>query len=351
MAKTSEFGSYTWKRDGTTWDRRVLTMGVGASGKDAPTPRIQSDGWKMHLIQLQTPIFVDPKLKTIIELDEMRIYPPFEIDQASNSATCFTGAKIPNGKKPAVKFGSPWTKSPSFSFGEGSLVCYGMRVDLTRNHDPAWDGLSQILTLLRERSLQWWINSSQNPFDLGSRLVAILNEQGSFPSSTKIDDKEHSPWIAQIKSQMPFGWENVVDEGCWGGFGLALKEGKSPETATTAYLDGITAYMSKMDIDCVYRLCVALEIMEKKVRIAEGRPTKHYALKLLRNAALWEQKDRGILTRIFADRGNIAHGSTAHFMSRNTSNIVDYLELATKYYKKYLNFATDFGWNKLSELQ
>jgi len=140
-----------------------------------------------------------------------------------------------------------------------------------------------------------------------------------------------------------------VDEACWGGFELSLKENKPLETATTAFLDALSAFVSNKDAECVYRLCLALEIMESKLRRAKGTPTKAYALRLLNGAQPWKIQDKPLLKKMFVDRGHITHGEKPHHCTENEKLLFEYLDLCKRYYEQFLQIGTDIGWGKLSE--
>lgn len=326
-----------------------MSLGVSAEGEKYDAIGSIDTEWKMHLFRLQAPILINKSIKSVIELDRMRIYPPFEVDRASVSANFFIGSEIPLRDGKTMKFDSPWTHHPTIGFEESASICHGLRVDLRSEIGADWDGLQYLLDLLRERSLQWWINSNLDPFDLGAKYVVGINEDGSMRSVGQVKDNEKSAWDAAASSRRPFGWETVVDEACWGGFGKSFASRKKLESASTAFLDGLSAYMSSMDIECIYRLCLALEIMESKIRQANGKGTNSYALRLLEGAMLWDINDKEVLKKMFVDRGHIAHGSKPHNYIAKNSIILEYLDLSKRYYERFLKMATDIGWDKLSE--
>lgn len=325
-----------------------MSLQVSAKGEKCDSIESVETDWKMHLFRLQAPILISKSLKRVIELDTIRIYPPFEVNRASVSANFFVGTDLPLRDGNTIKFDSPWTQHPTIGFEEGTSICHGLRVDLKSDIGADWDGLQYLLDLLRERSLQWWINSNSDPFDLGAKYVVGLNEDGSMRSVGQVKDNETSGWNAAASGRRPLGWEAVVDEACWGGFGQGFASRKKLESASTAFLDGLSAYMSNMDNECIYRLCLALEIMESKIREANGKKTNSYAFKLLEGAMLWDVKDKEVIKKMFVDRGHITHGSKPYNYSKQTSILLDYLDLSKRYYERFLKMATDIGWEKLS---
>lgn len=339
---------YTYKGDRKPWDRRVLSLQTSAKAKENHAAETPVAEWNMHLFRLQTPILTTRNLKLVIELDDQRIYPPFEIDRGFLAAQNFTGSRIPSVKDP-IEFSSLCTSFPTISFEDHIAICYGLRVDLKRGVGADWDGLGRLLSLLRERSLQWWIGSEIDPFDLGSKYIVSLNQDGSF-SEDSIEGGRASPWSVVASTKAPFGWETVVNEACWAGFAHNIAKQGPLETATTAFLDALSAYMSQRDSECIYRLCLSLEIMESKVRAANGKPTKAYALRLLDGAHLWQSKDKSLLKKLFTDRGHISHGSKAYYNDKDDTLIIEYLDLCKRYYERFLKKASDYGWDKISKL-
>lgn len=334
--------------DRKPWDRRILSVQDSGYGKDYEHREMQEAEWNMHLFRLSTPVLVAKELSSVITCDDAIIYPPFEIDRGRAATQSLVGSRIPL-REGSVELNPPATSHPTIGFNDNVKVCYGLRVDLRSGIGPDWDGLEMLLGLLRERSLQWWINSGVDPFDLGSRYVVRLNGDGSFTDGP-VKAKEKSPWNVASSSKHPFGWEAVVGEVCWQEFGIYYLRKKKLETATTAFLDGLSSYMSKMDSTCIYQLCVSLEIMESKIRSASGKPTNAYALKLLKDAQLWQAEDKSLLTKIFADRGHIVHGLNPVHITKDERQIVEYLDLTKRYYERFLKMAVDIGWDKVSEL-
>jgi len=180
--------------DRKRWDRRIVSLQVGAHGKDFKETEIPETEWNMHLFRLRSPILTLKGLSRVIEHDEIRVYPPFEINRGLSATQSLAEATIPivGGK---VELRSPVTSHPTIGFEENAAVCYGLRVDLKSGFGADWDGLELLLARLRERSLQWWISSDVDPFDLGSKYVVRLNDDASF-SDGPVKDDEISSWKA-----------------------------------------------------------------------------------------------------------------------------------------------------------
>lgn len=331
-----------------SWDRRILTYRENPRGPETIDQEMLTAEWNMHLFRLQTPVLVKRGLISVIDYNDIRVYPPFEIDRGLASSQSLLGSRIPllEGCK---ELNPPVISHPIINFDKHTAICYGLRVDLRRKISPVWDGLPNLLNLLRETSLQWWINSHIDPFDLGSKFIVEIEDNGSF-SDGPLKTDQRSPWHPAVSTKRPLGWETVVDEVCWKKFALCLSSNKVSDMATTTFLDAVSSYMSEMDFDCIYKLCLSLEIMESKLRSARGNPTNSYALKLLKNAHLWKTKDKSLLKKMFVDRGHIAHGEKPPFYSSDENLIVGYLDLGKSYYERFLKQAREIGWSKISNL-
>ncbi len=347
--KNTQTDDFTIQREGR-WDRSVYTLRVALNKKN-PGDRLEnSSDWNMHLFALRSPIVTSEMLTDVIELDEIRIYPPINISRGRYFASLFSEVSIPELSGEKRFYRNPWTESPTINMGSAGNTCYGFRVDLKEDTTSNWDDLGYILDLIRERSLQWWINSPFDPFDIGARFVVDIGKDGRPTSNGPADNNEPSAWDAEASIKLPLGWESVLDDAAWKGFGKSFANRKKLESATTSFLDAISSYMAKNDIECIYRLCIALEIMESKIRRAKGKPTDAYALGLLKGSILWNREDKIVLQNMFSDRGNIAHGKKPHYYSKENNIIFSYLDLTRKYYEKFLGLSTEIGWEKISEM-
>lgn len=109
--------------------------------------------------------------------------------------------------------------------------------------------------------------------------------------------------------------------------------------------------MSYNDDSCVLKLCIALEIMECKIRKLKNRKVKDYALRLYKDAALWKQSDKKLITQMFADRGHIGHGKSPYNISKNPILLVNHLETSFEVYSDFLKASESKDWNYIVQLQ
>ena len=323
------------------WDRSTRTAKAMQRFRDTSSENLIDFNWDSYLINLRSPIIVFKEVKSVIWLENLRVYPPFQLNTTSNRKHLFDGTQIPTLDNEQSLFDPPGGVHLYVGVLETQAVCYGMRLDIEKKSELNWNNLGYILSCIREISMQWWINSILDPFDLGS---SYMLEKSIRPAHYKASGLQMADvcW-AENRFLSTLDFVTPVTKDLWSYLELKVKANTPLESASIAFFDALSAYMGNLDAECQYQLFKAMEIMERKVRRMHGRPTNQVGAKLLKGAVLWLESDKKIIIALFAARSQAAHGLILNQIGK--IDLRDFLDLVYKYYRTYRDQATDFGWH------
>jgi hypothetical protein len=305
-------------------------------------------GIKAYFFRLKTPIAVEGELSGTVVYKGVRIHPPFPVEEGETDIGVFRGVELPNSGSSVNEVPAGLTKRPTTKFAPNATMCSGLRVDVPAGIST-WPQLDYILGLIRERTHQWWITTDRNPFDLGLRFRADLGANDELLPYEADGSRENKvPWGFAHALQLRVTFETPLNQAEWLQCVHAASQEQRHETATAFFHDALSSYFANRDEACLYQMCVSLEIMESKVRQLAGNPTKDFALRLLRGAKLWRNEDRDVLTKMFSDRGKVAHGRAPVHMTRDPQMIIQYIRIGEKYYRLFMEHVKGMGWHRIA---
>ena len=336
------------------WSRQTVTLEesvrLSPPTEDSHNADFNYSGWTAYFMYLKTPIAVQGKLEGNVSYNGAVLYPPFALNDAESDVISFRGIRLPDTSEEGVEMPSLLVKRPTIGFSKETVLCNGLRVDVAPGRS-ARPQIDYMLSLIRERTHQWWLTTDRNPFDLGTRFYVRLGLNHEVLSCEADPKRENQvPWGFAADFQMKLSIERPLDQKEWDQCIAASQIQRRPETATSFFHDMLGSYYAKRNETCIYQACVTLEIMESKLRTLAGKPTNNFALKLLRNSALWLENDKAILKKMFTDRGHIAHGRAPIYVTKDETLIKDYVSLVESYYRRFLTQIQNYDWSEVSKL-
>ncbi|WP_195819797.1 hypothetical protein [Roseobacter sp. MH60115] len=349
------------RSSGIRWSRNRISYRV--TPNFAGNPRSEGDSqeecdglpsktlsdWSGYLVEMPTPIIMAKGSFNPIISPSFRIYEPFEINQKARNAGAMSDIHIPADQDGRISVpGYAINGMTASNAGDDCLSCLGLRIDFL-DGNPEND-IHELIRLfrsaVREVTFQWWLSSRTNPFDLGHRLSFELTPSFGaakpYPSSNS--DSYTGTWRGSTSLTNRLGFERPVGKNEWAEIDSRIRAGREMESATSFFMDAVSAFMAHEDHNCLVNACVALEIMECKMRALSGKKINGYGDKLRRDAVLWRKKDEETIKKMFIDRGHIAHGRPPYNYRKNPVIMVDYLELLVEYYNRFLDRSGIHGW-------
>lgn len=313
--------------------------------------------WRGHIIELKSPVMMLSGFSEAIRTDDFVIYSPFMLDRKSSITHALDDVKIP--VLPEVD-ASRLYPIPDYAIrGAYSAVnnsdcniCHGIRIDTSKNTDPVLV-LEMFLKLIRQYTLQWWVNSPRNPFDYGYRMSFGLTKNLS-PRAVLMDgalNEIETPWAGNIATQTLIGIERKLSLEIWKQIAKSIESGGNAETVTSLFLEAISAFMAYDDLQTVLNLALVFEVAENKVRLLKGKNIENRNKKILSNPCIAEKGQIEIFRKIITDRDCIAHGRKPHHLHGTPTILAEYLDASTEFFNSYLNLCRKFGWDKVAELE
>lgn len=311
----------------------------------------KKEGWSSFILELKTPIAFHTDIRNIIETEKLRIYPPFQLNTKDSNSGLFNETKIPTGTYEAldsIEIPNYAIKATSIDMKIGNAVpCYGLRIDVHNDisHDVAIDFFLQIV---RQYSKQWWVGTSQNPFDIGLRMNFQINKDNSprFLLQHKGAGQVPAPWYGIAATQNLIGLETPVDQKIWDEVGNCMRIGYGKEDVLQYFLTATAAFMAHEDNQTILNLAFMFEVAENKVRIIQDKNTISKNRDILRTPLIANKLQTEIFRKLITDRDNIAHGRRAYHAKNDPKILIEYLETSADFINKYLEICTEIGWSK-----
>ncbi|MDP1672252.1 MAG: hypothetical protein Q8L65_03935, partial [Burkholderiales bacterium] len=146
-------------------------------------------------------------------------------------------------------------------------------------------------------------------------------------------------------TQTPLGFEKTLSEQIWLRVIAEVQQNLPADTGLLAFVDAIAAYVAGEDEKCVLNLCLCVEILGNKHRILSGSRDVDF-IKIIKQSPLFENDvQRQLASRLFIDRGHIAHGRTPPYLASKDTPL-SYVELVRNFVNCYLNSIKPGDWRK-----
>lgn len=244
----------------------------------------------------------------------IRIYPPFKMNEQSETSGAFKDVLVPEGTQDIerrVELPSSAVLGVRMQHGvsETTKWCRGIRIDFQSGAD-----VTSILNLLLDHicqyTHQWWIRASYNP------MLGPLRVGGAITKDFRITrelryrgaGEVEASWYGAVQYQPNLGFGSPLTNGAWLLAAHHTQEGRKADQGLLAFYDGMADYMAGRHDKAILNLCIATEIMLSKHSFAIlGCPPSKLD-KAIRKTELVEKPIREMLKHLLIDRNQVAHG-------------------------------------------
>ena len=274
------------------------------------------------------------------------------------NAGAFYGVKIPEGTRKVESFKEiPSSVSKSLSSmpsneDQNVSFCRGLRLDIESGFNTP--GLIEsLLEQICQHTHQWWLRSSNSPFNGLMRFGAEIDRNNHLREELKFSGakKIESTWYVARETQNLLGIELPLTNSKWLLVCHNISIEQKADSGIIAFHDALASYMANDEVRCVFKMCLCIEILGKKRRLLLGlNPVP--ADELIRTTDLVSDEHRAMIKRLFVDRGHVAHGREPPNLNKNNreAQLESYLEATRDLLRMYLNSLKPGEWPEASQL-
>jgi len=353
-----------------SWDQYLVKAIFDASAQDWPKrseDEIRSyeqglnPGYECQLFALPSPIAVFGELKRIVKVSlgdaNIRIYPPFPLNEKKHASGSFVEVAIPEGTenvegRTAIPNDAVTGVRAAHGILPNGIWARGLRIDVPTDKSVDVQALiGMLLDHICQYTHQWWIRESHNPFlgyvRLGAAVGWDFRTRQLFRSQG--DAKVESPWYGSVRFQPALGAAAILDERTWILIGHHLSEGSRADVGILGIHEAVADYMAGRDERCILTLCIAVEILlNKHWQVVLKRPANDSLDKIVRTTSLVDDRTRATLKKLIIDRGHVAHGRAPYVVGKNPDCTIEtYIEAGKTVLKNYLAGIPSGVWPKL----
>ena len=319
--------------------------------------------FESHIYLWPTPILTKKEdLKDILIFRDgkklIRVYPPFPVNESSETSGAFEDVSVPEGTHKLERWGALPT-----SVVRGARMEHGIREDLEwcrafrLDVEKGADGLSTLLRLLdhvAQFTHQWWIRASHNPMLGPVRMGGEIKKDFSIATELRhrgAGDVE-STWYGACPYQPTLGFGSPLKKGGWLLSAHHTQEGRKADQGLLAFYDGMADYMAGRDDKAILNLCIATEIMLSKHSTAILKKVPSKLEKAIRTTKLVGKPIREKLKHLRIDRNDVAHGREPHLIGQGKENTIEiYIQAVRHLVSAYLKAMPLGEWPKIMDLR
>lgn len=329
---------------------------------DANAKSVRLPNWQSSIFRLPNAVLSDVAstlavLQIAIGGKTLRIYPPFPLSESDETAGGFKNGWIPFGAKSIEGYLHPPRTAISGAYTTPQTdavswkICRGLRIDAEQGVETIqlFDNVVNAIALYTK---QWWLRSRFDPFRGPTVYGSEVNQQ-YFPICDSILDDDGNPasaWFAASSIQVPFGFEQPITPTLWNDIGTALASGITHESGLFAFFDACSAYREGEAETFVLSLVLALEILGNKRRQLLGKRAVDFQ-KMLRETDLCSDSDRKVISLLYVDRGNVAHGRPLYAIEANKEmSIPRYFVIGFRFMRNFLALMKPGDWSAIATM-
>lgn len=344
------------KERGAPWPKLTTEEILEYSNKEAT-------GVESHIYLWPTPVVV--KSNDINEIlifrsndKSIRLYPPFVINEPSETSGAFEDVTVPEGEQRLERFAELPVSGVrgarmQHGVGEGLEWCRGFRLDV----ESGGDGLSvlrEFLAHVAQFTYQWWLRASHNPMHGPLRMGGSIDKDHSIRHELRYEgagDLE-STWYGAVQYQLNLGYGEPLTRGTWLLCAHHTQEGRKPDQGLLSFHDGMADFMAGNDEKAILNLCIATEIMlSKHSLIVLGRPPSSLD-QMVRKSPLLGDGLRATLRKLVMDRNCVAHGREPRMLrSDDLVTIELYIVTVKELVSQYLAAMPAGKWSEVMDLK
>jgi len=333
---------------------------LSASEKIAYEENLSPD-FETHIFLLPNPIWV--KVDEVLDVlrfrtdnGEVRIYPPFEVSDKSETSGAFAEVLIPEGLE-KVERSVPLPKSAvrgaRMVHGTDKLLkwCRGIRVD-TQSGVNSFGTLKLLLDHICQFTHQWWMRSPHNPMHGPLCMGGSTTKDFKIISELKYKGagEVESTWHGICQYQPELGFGSPLAHGTWLLSCHHTQESRRADTGLLSFYDGMASYMAGSDDKAILNLCIATEIMLSKYSLKVLNQSPPKLERAIRKTNLVAQTTRETLANLNIDRNCVAHGREPFILGkRDGVTIEDYIRAVRDLTSAYLNSFPTGTWPEVMD--
>lgn len=341
----------------------------GANWPDLSPAEIQAyreslaPDFETHIHLFPNPIWMDVKeVVDVLTIKRngkiVRIYPPFEVDEPSETSGAFEEISVPEGDQKlerTVPIPSSTVRGARMEHGGSDTIkwCRAFRLDVEHGAN-ALECVNLLLDHIRQYTHQWWIRASHNPRQGPMRMGGTVTKDFKVISELRhrgAGDIE-STWYGAIQYQPHLGFGRPLTHGTWLLAYHHTQEERKADQGLLAFYDGMADYIAGRDDKAILNLCIAVEIMLSKHSISVLNRSPSRLEKAIRNTSLVDKPTRQILKNLSTDRNCVAHGREPYLIANREGNSVEgYLQAVCQLVNGYLNSIPLGTWRDTMDLQ
>ncbi|WP_316980029.1 hypothetical protein [Shumkonia mesophila] len=315
-----------------------------------------------HILLWPTPILVSQEgVDDILVFREngklVRIYPPFPVNERTETSGAFEDVAVPEG---LTKVARTVALPPSavrgvrmeHGVGKGLQWSRAFRIDV-ENGANGLPTLTLLLDHIAQFTHQWWIRSSHNPmlgpFRMGGtitkdyRIIPELKYRGA--------GTVESTWYGAVEHQPILGFGSPLDRGKWLISAHHTQEGRDADQGLVAFYDGMAAFMSGHDQQAILNLCIATEILLSKHSLAVLDRSPPKLEKAVRDTRLVDEATKKTLSDLVRDRNCVAHGREPKLVRDGKTTVKGYVQAVRRLIGGYLAALPQGGWPEVMTLK
>jgi hypothetical protein len=219
---------------------------------------------------------------------------------------------------------------------------------------PYSNVFQEVIDHIAQYTHQWWLRAPRSPFRGNVYLSAFINRDYNVRDEFyyKGAGEVESTWLGATESQELLGFEKLLTKETWHSCAMALERSIPAETGILAFSDAVAQYMADNDLRCLLNLTDSFEILANKKQMLDGHRPESRKDKLLEKTPLASSPSKAVITKLFADRDNVAHGRQPYALNRDgTTTIESYLGAVGEVVETYLKTLKLGEWEKASRME
>ncbi len=288
----------------------------------------------------------------------IRIYPPFEVNEKSETSGAFSDILLPEGIKTVertVEIPSSAVRGARMEHGDRSTTkwCRAFRVDAESGVDELTI-LKLLIDHITQHTHQWWIRAAHHPMLGPLRMGATITKDFKIIPELRYRGagEIESTWYGAVQYQPNLGFGSPLTRGTWFLSAHHTQEGRRADQGLLTFYDGMADYMAGQDHKSILNLCIAVEIMLSKHSVAV---LKHQPSKLeraIRTTNLIDDNTRDVLGKLVTDRNSVAHGREPHIITHdNRYSLEIYIRAVRQLVNSYLHAMPLGAWPQVMDLR
>ena len=288
----------------------------------------------------------------------IRIYPPFPVNEKTETSGAFEEVLIPEGtaqieRMVAIPSTAVRGVRMEHSTGAAAVWARAFRLDVETGAD-AGATLKLLIDHISQYTHQWWIRAAHNPMLGPMRMGGTITKDFRVISEFRYRgaSEVEATWYGAVQCQSNLGFGNPLDRRGWLLASHHTREGMQADQGLLAFYDGMADYMSGQNHKSILSLCIATEIFLSKHSLAILKREPSKLEKLLRTTTLVDEKTRDVLGKLVIDRNHVAHGREPYVIARDPKySLEGYVHAVRSLVGSYLKAMPLGDWPQIMDLR